>query len=157
MMTVVPIAEEVLKGDLSSLKDKDVNNLLNKFGYEEEINNEDKYIPQVKQEEVNVLQDSYNTTLMENQTLREANKKQKSQIQELSEKVEFLTNQLSGLSNLVNLLKITDKKEKLKQVSDEDIDRLYVENLTSGKKQLNNAFVIKIDDKKIIPKSYYEI
>lgn len=159
----------LLEGKIDGLKNKDIDILIEKFGSlvspdqilfdtepETELDiGEDKTLSEGQK--INVL---YNESLIKIQKL-ESELQEKKLIENRLSQVE---NQLKKFQDL-NISKILEEHKlysemfkitgtQIIEVSDEDIDALYVRYKAKGVKKYGKAFVT---ENKIIPKSYYNI
>jgi hypothetical protein len=78
------------------------------------------------------------------------------EVENLKSEIIDLRKENERLQKLVSLASITSRNT-LVECTNDDIDLLYLKYLTENLTSYNNAKVLKIDNKAIIPKSYYEI
>lgn len=135
MIVVSQMLSNIAAGNISTLSDEDVRDIIDvlKLNVSNQDNTED-------------IED--NDTSIE--ILTKKNSYLISQLQETK-------NELEKAKNMLKKLSIT-KTRVATQVSDRDIDSLYFEFINNSDiTAINNAYIIQIKNKIIIPKSYYEI
>jgi len=154
------LSKKVLNGEFDNLKDKAVDNLIKAFTVEDltknEFKEEFKQLDNITEEDIlkkknRIIEDEKNESI--------TNDLQK-QLKDLKLKMEIAnadsTKRIRDLeadnSKLIKMLKLT-KNTKLIEVSDDDIDKLYIEYKKNGLEAYNGAFV----SGDIIAKSYYKI
>lgn len=171
-MTVKPISQEILNLNFESLENNEINKLIEALGGQVEkedilvdknktINKKEEIDLQKIQEELKTLTELYNTTLSENQKLINSNKNMSKSIKDLENKLQKI--------NDIDIDKIIEENIKLKkialltekqnaiEVSDEDINNLYIEYVSNKENKYNEAFLVEYNNKIIIPKKYYEV
>lgn len=141
IMKAKMLSEKILTGDFSSLKEKSIDDLIGAFE-NSEINHKEESDTsrkeQLNRDDEN-LKNEIKTLKLQMEAIEHNHNKE---IKELEEKNK----------RLISILVLT-KNSKLIEVSDEDINELYLRYLQDEITAYNSAFIV--DD--IIPKSYYKI
>lgn len=147
MMKVKIISEKVMNGDFSDLKEKSIYNLIIAFEDGNFKNDNDTKINYESNEKPKDIQTElkYESELI---ALKE--------IELLRNEIQSMKNKYDALfrehNNLKSVMQIT-KTAELIEVSDEDINELYIDYLQNGTTNHKSAFITN----GVIPKSYYKI
>lgn len=149
------ICDEVLNGKLDKLEDEEIIGILGDLGYEatEEANEETEFDDiehGAYKEEIQNITKLYNSSVMENESLRKENLKKDTQIESLRVQIQEINNKFSKLFDLTGTSTVNI-------IPDEDINNLFVEYKMNGTKELGKASIIEVNDNPIIIKSYYDI
>lgn len=122
---------KVLDGELDSIKDKAIDNLIEAFNgvYKNEDNNDEQF------------KNNFDDTKIQENLI--------SEIESLKAKIQELTKE----NNVLKELTLISNSHTLIDVPEEDINELYIRYMKDGTTTFGKAFIAN----KVIPKSYYKL
>lgn len=144
VMRAALLSKNIMNGDFNGVKEKAIKNLIDAFSRPNgiEIENGDAE----KDNKTLSLEYEIKTLKLEMESIEYNSKKKLEELEKKNKNLEDLNNKL------ISKLTIT-KNSELIEVSDEDINELYIKYLENGDTVRNGAFIMN----DIIPKAYYKI
>jgi len=154
------LSEQIIEGNFDNLRERAIDNLVEAFSKlnAKKIDNNsiiivDKDEDEGKDNRTQNLEYEIRTLKLQLESIEHNSKKQLAELQEKNRESEKRYNELEEKNNRMAVkLKLTSNSELI-EVSDEDINELYIKYLVNNETSYNKAFILN----NIIPKTYYKI
>ncbi|MBZ9622897.1 hypothetical protein G9F71_008525 [Clostridium sp. FP2] len=146
------LSEKIISGDFSSLKESAIENLVDAFsklnakGTDKIEITEDEDEDEGKDNKTQNLEYELRSLKLKMESIEHNSEKRLKELEKKNKELEEKN------SKLISILELT-KNSELIEVSDEDINELYIKHLESGETTHNNAFILN----DTIPKAYYKV
>jgi hypothetical protein len=144
IMRAKMLSSRIIIGDFSGVKDKAIQNLVEAFSKLNGVEIEDD--DEGKDNKTQNLEYELKTLKLKMESIEYNSEKKLKELEQKNKDLEELNKKLASK------LSVTEHSELI-EVSDEDINELYVKYLGNGDTVYNNAFIMN----DIIPKIYYKI
>ena len=147
-MVINRMRDRIVAGDIDGIEEEDILNVIELLGGKIEAENIND-INNVVKTEPNKVNDIFNETLVENQSLKNENS-------ELKSKLEQVLNRLNKLESIFEKFNITNRAE-LVTIDDAEINKEYIEYLTKGKVEHKDIIIKEENDITKVYCAYYKL